>query len=261
MVMFYGYHPDAYWKSGSDSPNQDKSSSPNSSGVPKNDTERNQRQSEGKNAFGGDIGKFGGNEYPQNERITFPSQQQQLSVSSQSPRIDNNLDNELEPKVNVHSNTQIPEDSVLQTEPQRNDLFHVPTGTSVRQEGSTMNTRNSEDVNRISDASTVVGNMHSTVSFNNEKTENFLRYALSGSMGTSSGSFRMAQYGNDSLREIETDGIEQPHHSVQFRIPSRTSESSTESRIPQNQVSSSQGYQKPIDGAEKKKPQGSLPMN
>jgi len=231
MVMFYGYHPDAYWKSGSDRPghhNQDKSSSKIDAGVAKRDAERKRLRTE-------ENYQLRVSEYSQDD-TTHSRRQKQPFERHRSPRNDSIRTRELEPQFNVASSTEISDDNELQLKPQRNILFRVPMGTSVREEGSLMNTHDVEGTTKSADNGALIsGRTKNNTSINDERAEDFLRNALSGSMGSSSGSILKGPPAEDSFRELKTDGMRQDRHSMQFRIPNRT-EPSPQVLIPQIDV-------------------------
>lgn len=249
MVMFYGYHPDAYWDSKqhnscidsvkTTSNNQSSNEASYDAATTKSDNNSNPSQNQGENLSDKEITAIAGNGQLKNNEFdwdsstlkSFSLQQQQ---QQQQPKNRNSVSFRIPKNEGVISiDEPIPESS-------RDELFRVPSGKSIT-EGDIVRTPNDAS------SSSIISNLSSS---NNDVVDvrttesNFFRVPLDSRMNSSSSmdSFRIVQPDNynDSFVTLPTDQRGAASHSVVFRVPNTASDSSAVfPQIPQSEFNSS----------------------
>mmetsp|Transcript_3754 Transcript_3754/g.8076 ORF Transcript_3754/g.8076 Transcript_3754/m.8076 type:complete len:896 (+) Transcript_3754:280-2967(+) len=239
MVMFYGYHPDAYWDSGTNDHcdgNEDKNAGSNNSAAAKGSIQSNHSQSQGENLSDGNISALGGKEKPKNCVLDSSQQQQHHSeniptLSFQTGRRDSMHVSEPEPKFTIPSGTTMIRNIVQQQSKGADDaMLRIPNSDGVmcdiiqEDEGSLTN-------------SISIGNL--ARSKNSTRTEKFLHNVLGGTVEQFSDSFHAFEPGVGSFPEFPTEERRKVHGSVLFRIPKRSDETYSDFCIPRNDSDSS----------------------
>lgn len=204
MVMFYGYHPDAYWDnkqknkngySGTTPNNQNNHGSPQTSAPAKSDVDNHHADFKRENRF--------------DEKIAAVSNEGQLSVDTSSWASNESL--------------QLPQkdDLTINQPPEQSESINVPTEKSHREVIFEPNqAANSGGMNRTSNA-----NKSISAPNNDVQTDNFLRALMGNRLdsSTTTDSFQRVASENDSIRIISDDQKGQPPIPFRFRIPKRIS--------------------------------------
>ena len=204
MVMFYGYHPDAYWDnknkngySGTTPSNQNNHGLPQTSAPTKSDVDNHHANLKRENRF--------------DEKIAAVSNEGQLFLDTSSWASNESL--------------QMPQkdDLIINQPPEQSESVNVPTEKSHREVVFEPNqATNSGGINQTSNGIKSISTPN-----NDAPTDNFLR-ALMGnrlhsSSTTTTDSFQRVASENDSIRIISEDQKGQPPIPFRFRIPKRTS--------------------------------------
>ena len=238
MIMFYGYHPDAYW---------DNNQHSNNDGVGYNNSNNNQSSKEtsqnkthtaiGKKdvAAMGDLGNIKTKEQGKEEKTT-EKKMENVGLDFSTSLNDTNMVPFSVPNNNsVSNNKTTPESMPVK-------FLRVPDGKSIQEVASM-----AETATTTSDDEGVVRGSSSTNSSSNSLTtdvnkKNYFRVPMGNTIGSepSSGSFRITDNSSNSFRMVpQTDNSSNnrsesdPSSGVQFRVPNtQLPGSSTEFQVP-----------------------------
>jgi hypothetical protein len=204
MVMFYGYHPDAYWDnkqkkknyySGTTPSNQNNHGSRKTSATARSDADNHHADFQRENRF--------------DEKIAAVSNEGQLFVDTSSWANNKSL--------------QMPQqdDLTINQPPEQSESVNVPTGKSHREVVFEPNQATiSGGMNRTPNANNIISGHPN----NDVQTDNFLRALMGNRIDSSStalDSFHIVPSENDSNRIISEDKKGSPPSPFRFRIPKR----------------------------------------
>jgi len=188
MVMFYGYHPDAYWNSKQENNDGTTADSPSNQGM---------------------------------DELSNKSVSEKFSDAKVEAGSNNEQSSSLTQKVTKHESLRSPEntDTVLTRAPEYSDSIQISKEKGRRDEDFKA-IENLETKNKNQPP----GHNGNGNLFGNTQTDDFLRSLMEGKLKSSSttDSFRVVSSGSDSLRRLSDEGSGPRSDNVMFRIPKRT---------------------------------------
>jgi hypothetical protein len=250
MIMFYGYHPDAYWDNNQHSNNDGVGYNNNNNNQTSNETSQNETHTTiGKKdvAAMGDLGNIKTKEQGKEEK-TIEKKMENVGLDFTTSLNDTNMVSFSFPNNNrVNNKEATPESMPVK-------FLRVPDGESIREVASmaeTATTR-SEDEGVVPGSSSTNSSSNSLTTDVNKKK--IFRVPMGNRMGpepSSSGSFRITDNSSNSFRIVpptynsSNNGSESdPSSGVQFRVPNTQSiGSSAEFQVPNSEFDSSAIFQ------------------